>query len=266
MNVTGIIIATVVVSAVGLFIGLFLGMAGIKFAVEVDEKEEAVLGVLPGNNCGGCGFPGCSGLAAAIAKGEAPVNACPVGGEPVGKQIAEIMGVEAGESARMVAFVKCQGDCEKTTMDYDYTGVEDCAMLSFVPNGGPKSCNYGCLGYGSCVKACPFDAIHVVNEVAVVDKEACKACGKCVAACPKNLIELIPYDAKYVVACSSHDKGPVTMKDCKVGCIGCTLCAKNCPNDAVKIENFLSTIDQEKCEGCGICMEKCPKKTIVKHE
>ena len=263
MNITAIIIATVVVSAVGLFIGLFLGIAGIKFAVEVDEKEEAVLGVLPGNNCGGCGYPGCSGLAAAIAKGEAPVNACPVGGEPVGKQIAEIMGVEAGETTRMVAFVKCQGDCEKAKVDYDYTGVEDCAMLSFVPNGGPKSCNYGCLGYGSCVKA--FDAIHVVNGIAVVDKEACKACGKCVAACPKNLIELIPYDAKYVVACSSKEKGPVTMKECSVGCIGCTLCAKNCPNDAVKIENFLSTIDQEKCEGCGICMEKCPKKTIVKH-
>lgn len=266
MNITAIIIATVVVSAVGLFIGLFLGIAGIKFAVEVDEKEEAVLGVLPGNNCGGCGYPGCSGLAAAIAKGEAPVNACPVGGEPVGKQIAEIMGVEAGETTRMVAFVKCQGDCEKAKVDYEYTGVEDCAMLSFVPNGGPKSCNYGCLGYGSCVKACPFDAIHVVNGVAVVDKEACKACGKCVAACPKNLIELIPYEAKYVVACSSKEKGPVTMKECSVGCIGCTLCAKNCPNDAVKIENFLSTIDQDKCEGCGICMEKCPKKTIVKHE
>ena len=266
MNITAIIIATVVVSAVGLFIGLFLGIAGIKFAVEVDEKEEAVLGVLPGKNCGGCGYPGCSGLAAAIAKGEAPVNACPVGGEPVGKQIAEIMGVEAGEATRMVAFVKCQGDCEKAKVDYEYTGVEDCAMLSFVPNGGPKSCNYGCLGYGSCVKACPFDAIHVVNGVAVVDKEACKACGKCVAACPKNLIELIPYEAKYVVACSSKEKGPVTMKECSVGCIGCTLCAKNCPNDAVKIENFLSTIDQEKCEGCGICMEKCPKKTIVRHE
>ena len=266
MNITGIIIATIVVSAVGLFIGLFLGIAGIKFAVKVDEKEEAVLGVLPGNNCGGCGFPGCSGLAAAIAKGEAPVNACPVGGEPVGKQIAEIMGVEAGESVRKVAFVKCQGDCEKAKVDYDYTGVEDCAMLSFVPNGGPKSCNYGCLGYGSCVKACPFDAIHVVNGVAIVDKEACKACGKCVAACPKHLIELIPYEAKYVVACSSREKGPVTMKECTVGCIGCTLCAKNCPNDAVKIENFLSTIDQDKCEGCGICMEKCPKKSIVRHE
>ncbi len=266
MNITGILIATVVVGAVGLFIGLFLGIAGIKFKVEVDEREEAILGVLPGNNCGGCGYPGCSGLAAAIVKGEAAVNACPVGGEPVGKQIAEIMGVEAGESTRMVAFVKCQGDCEKAKVDYEYTGVEDCGMLAFVPNGGPKSCNYGCLGYGNCVKACPFDAIHVVNGVAVVDKEACKACGKCVSACPKNLIELIPYESKYVVACSSKEKGPVTMKECTVGCIGCTLCAKNCPNDAVKIENFLSVIDQEKCEGCGICMEKCPKKSIVEHK
>lgn len=266
MNITAIIIATVVVSVVGLFIGLFLGIAGIKFAVEVDEKEEAVLGVLPGNNCGGCGYPGCSGLAAAIAKGEAPVNACPVGGEDVAKKVAAIMGVEAGDSVKMVAFVKCQGDCDKAKVDYEYTGAEDCAMLSFVPNGGPKSCNYGCLGYGSCVKACPFDAIHVVNGIAVVDKEACKACGKCVAACPKHLIELIPYDAKYVVACSSKEKGPVTMKECTVGCIGCTLCAKNCPNDAVKIESFLSTIDQDKCEGCGICMEKCPKKSIVEHK
>ena len=266
MNMTGILIATAVVALVGLFIGLCLGIAGIKFRVEVDEREEAILGVLPGNNCGGCGYPGCSGLASAIVKGEAPVGACPVGGEEVAKKVAKIMGVEAGDSVKMVAFVKCQGDCEKAKVDYEYTGAEDCAMLSFVPNGGPKSCNYGCLGYGSCVKACPFDAICVENGIAVVDKEACKACGKCVDACPKHLIELIPYDAKYVVACSSKEKGPVTMKECTVGCIGCTLCAKNCPNDAVKIENFLSVIDQEKCEGCGVCMEKCPKKSIVKHE
>ena len=164
----------------------------------------------------------------------------------------------------MVAFVKCQGDCDKTKMDYEYTGVEDCAMLSFVPNGGPKSCNQGCLGYGNCVKACPFDAIHVENGVAKVDKEACKACGKCVAVCPKGLIELIPYDAKYAVACSNTEKGAVAMKACETACIGCSLCAKNCPKEAVSVENFKAHIDQEQCVGCGICATKCPKKAIVK--
>lgn len=263
MNIMGIVTATLIVGGVGLFIGLFLGIAAIKFKVEVDEKEEAILGVLPGNNCGGCGFAGCSGLAAAIAKGEAPVNACPVGGEPVGAQVAEIMGVQAEEGLKQVAFVKCQGTCDKTTMDYEYHGVEDCRMLSFVPNGGPKSCNYGCLGFGSCVKACPFDAIHIVDGIARVDKEACKACGKCIEACPKQLIELVPYQAKHAVACSSKDKGPVVMKACESGCIGCGLCAKVCPAGAITVENFLAHINQEKCTGCGACKEKCPKKAIL---
>ena len=259
----GIITAAAVVGVVGIFVGLFLGVAGIRFKMTVDEKEEAVLKALPGNNCGGCGYPGCSGLAAAIAKGEAPVNACPVGGEPVGREVAKIMGVEAERTAHMVAYVRCQGDCEKAGADYTYTGAEDCRMMAFVPGGGPKSCNSGCLGYGTCVKECPFDAIKIVNGVAVVDKEKCKACGKCIVACPKNLITLIPYEAKQRVACSSVDKGPVTMKACQVGCIGCGICAKVCPASAVTVENFHATIDYEKCIGCGTCEEKCPKKAIV---
>lgn len=262
MDIMGIVTAAAVVGITGILIGLFLGIAGIAFRVEVDEREEAVLAALPGNNCGGCGFAGCSGLAAAIAKGEAPVNACPVGGEKVGAQIASIMGVEAGSARRMAAFVHCQGDCDRTHPDYDYVGIEDCRMLSFVPNGGSKSCNYGCLGYGSCVKACPFDAIHIENGLAVVDRDACKACGKCVAACPKNLITLEPYDASCLVACSSQDKGPVAMKACESACIGCGLCVRNCPAGAVKVENFRAVIDQEKCTGCGTCAEKCPKKAI----
>ena len=264
MSVMGILAATAVVGTVGIFVGLFLGVAGIKFKVEVDEKEEAVLAALPGNNCGGCGFAGCSGLAAAIAKGEAAVNACPVGGEPVGERIAAIMGVEAGSTERMTAYVACQGSCDKAGMDYDYTGVQDCRVMSFVPGGGPKSCNSGCLGFGTCAAICPFGAIKVENGVAVVDRDACKACGKCVEACPRHLITLIPYKAKMAVACSSVDKGPVTMKACQAGCIGCSLCVKACTAQAVSVTDFHATIDQEKCTGCGACAEKCPKKAIVK--
>lgn len=261
--VTGILTAALVVGLVGILMGIFLGLAGIKFKVEVDEREEAVLAALPGNNCGGCGYPGCSGLAAAIVKGEAPVNACPVGGEAVAASVAAIMGVEAESSIKKVAFVHCQGDCEKTHLNYEYHGTQECRMMSFVPDGGPKSCSHGCLGYGTCVKECPFDAIHIVNGVAVVDKERCKACGKCIAVCPKHLISLIPYDATVAVACSSVDKGPVTMKACQVGCVGCGICVRSCPNQAVKVEDFHASIDYEKCKGCGICAEKCPKKSIL---
>lgn len=260
----GVLLAVILVGGVGLFIGIFLGLAGIWFSVQVDEREEKVLEALPGNNCGGCGYPGCSGLAAAIVEGKAKVNGCPVGGETVGNAIAAIMGVEAQEGEKTVAFVKCQGDCDKTRQLYSYTGNEDCAMVQFVPSGGPKSCDFGCLGYGNCVKACPFDAIHIKNGVAVVDEEKCKACGKCVAACPKKLIELVPYKNKIRVACSNKDKGPMAMKVCDTACIGCGLCSKNCPNEAISVNDFLAKIDYEKCTQCGICAEKCPKKAIVK--
>ena len=263
MSIQAIIIAAVVVGGVGLLIGFFLGISGEKFKVEVDEREEAITGVLPGNNCGGCGYAGCSGLAAAIVKGEAPVNGCPVGGAPVAAKVGEIMGVAAEEGARKVAFVKCAGTCDKAKNDYVYSGTRNCATMMFVPNGGPKTCNYGCLGYGTCVAACPFDAIHIEDGVAVVDREQCKACGKCVAACPKKLIELIPYDVKHVVRCSSGDKGKDVMSACAAGCIGCKLCEKNCPSDAIHVNGKIAYIDQDKCTGCGICAEKCPKKIIL---
>ena len=262
MSITGIIMAAVIVGGTGLFIGIFLGLADKKLTVKVDEKEEAILGVLPGNNCGGCGYPGCSGLAAAITKGEAPVDQCPVGGAPVAAKIGAIMGQEVKETARRVAFVKCAGTCDKTTVKYEYTGVEDCEMMAFIPGGGAKDCTFGCMGFGSCVKACPFDAIHIVDGVAVVDKDACKACGKCIEACPRHLIELVPYEQKHLVNCSSKDKGKDVMSVCSVGCIGCKMCEKVCEFDAVKVVDNIAHIDPAKCTNCGKCAEKCPKKII----
>ena len=260
---TGLLLAAVVIGAIGIIIGVLLGIASEKFKVEVDEKEILVRAELPGNNCGGCGFPGCDGLAAAIAAGTAPVNGCPVGGAPVADKIAAIMGVESGSSEKKVAFVKCKGTCDKTNVKYNYYGITDCSMVTVAPGSGEKACAYGCMGYGSCVKACQFDAIHVVDGVAVVDKDTCKACGKCVAACPKHLIELLPVSAKHIVQCSSKDKGKDVMKACSVGCIACHLCEKNCPSDAVHVVDNVAYIDQEKCTKCGLCAEKCPKKIIL---
>lgn len=263
MNTAGIIIAIVTVGGVGLLISIFLSIFGNIFKVEVDEKEEAVLSELPGNNCGGCGYAGCANLAEAIAKGEAPVNACPVGGAPVAEKIAAIMGLDAGEGTKMVAYIKCAGTCDKTEKSYEYSGIQDCVMAASVPGAGPKACDYGCLGMGSCEKACQFGAISIVDGIAVVDKDKCTSCGKCIKTCPKHLIELIPYDAKAVVSCSSKDKGPQVMKVCKTGCIGCGICAKNCPVSAITVSDFLAHIDQEKCTKCGLCQEKCPKKVIL---
>lgn len=262
MDFMNILIAAVCIGGAALVIGLLLGIAGKVFHVQVDERETSVREALPGSNCGGCGYPGCDGLAKAIVAGTAPVNACPVGGTPVAEAISAIMGVEAEESGRQVAFVKCGGTCDKAAMRGNYYGVEDCRQAAVVPGKGAKVCQVGCMGFGTCVKACPFDAIHVVNGIAVVDKEACKACGKCIAACPNSLIEMIPYEAKQAVGCSSTEKGKDVRVACETGCIGCGICVKNCPDGAITVENSLAHIDQSKCTGCGACVEKCPTKAI----
>lgn len=261
MNITGVIIAACLVGGTGLIIGLLLGFAGKVFQVEVNEKEIAVREQLPGNNCGGCGYAGCDALAKAIANGEAKANACPVGGAPVAAAIGEIMG-SAVEVVKKVAFVKCSGTCEQAKDRFIYYGNESCVEAVSSTGGGQKACSYGCLGLGSCVKVCDFDAIHIVDGVAVVDKEKCVACGKCVARCPKHMIELVPYENKHLVGCNSNDKGKDVKAVCNAGCIGCKMCEKICESGAIHVENNLAHIDYTKCTNCGKCAEKCPVKII----
>ena len=202
-----IIITTLVITVIGIVVGAGLVATGNKFHVDVDQRETSVRECLPGNNCGACGYAGCDALAAAIVKGDAPVNACPVGGAPVAKQVGAIMGQDAEAAERKVAFVRCKGTCEVTHNQGNYVGIRDCR--SAVQAGlNVTECAYGCLGFGSCAAVCPQSAIRTVNGVAVVDRRLCVGCGLCVKACPRGLIELIPESKHVVVQCSNRDRGP----------------------------------------------------------
>lgn len=263
INYKAIGIAAAIVGIVGLLIGILLGVAGKFLTVPVDEKEIAVRELLPGNNCGGCGFPGCDGLAKAIACGEAPVGQCPVASKEAKVQIAERIGASLEESTKQVAFVHCAGTCEKTEYKYNYYGIHDCRKLALIPGHGEKQCAFGCMGYGSCVKECQFNAIGIVNGVAVVEKERCVACGKCIKVCPNGLISFVPYEARTAVICNSKEKGKTVKAACTAGCVGCSLCVKACEAGAIIMENNLPKIDYEKCTGCGVCAEKCVQKCII---
>ena len=259
---SGILIATLVLAVCGVVVGVGLVFTGKKFYVEVDEREAAVRECLPGNNCGACGYAGCDAMAAAIAKGEAPVNGCPVGGPPVAEKIGEIMGTAAEAAERKVAFVRCKGTCEVTNNQGNYVGIADCRSAVNAGMNIPE-CSYGCLGLGSCTKVCPAGAISVVDGVAVVDRDKCVACGLCVKTCPKGLIELVPADKHVAVQCSNKDKGPAVKKVCKAGCIGCTLCTKQCEYDAIHMEGNVAHVNYDNCVQCGKCAEKCPQKVII---
>jgi len=258
-----VIKALAALGGAGLLIAVLLLIASIKLEVKVDEREAAVRAVLPGANCGACGFPGCDGYAAAVASGKAPLNRCSVGGANAARAIGEIMGQDAGTVEPRVAVLICRGGKAEAAARFQYKGAADCREAALLL-GGPKACIYGCVGLGHCVSVCPFGAITMgENGLPVIDEKKCPACGKCVAECPKGVLMLLPRSKLVYLACASHDKGRVVKDVCKVGCIACGLCVKSCPAGALTLVNNLPVMDMAKCIDCGICVHRCPTRSFV---
>lgn len=253
--------SVLVLGTLGLIFGAILAYASKKFAVDVDERVESIIEVLPGANCGGCGFPGCGGLANAIVEGKAAVNACPVGGEICATKIGDIMGVSSESEEKQVAKVLCKGNCKSAKDKYKYEGIQDCRSASML-NSGPKDCRFGCLGFGTCKEYCKFDAISVIDGLAIIDEEKCVMCGKCIEVCPKSIIHIKPANKEVVVECSSEDFGKAVREKCSVGCIGCGLCKKACLFGAIEFENKIAKINYVRCVECMECVRKCPTKVI----
>lgn len=242
--------------------GVLLTVASKLLFVKTDETVEKITEALPGANCGGCGYSGCEGYANAVAKGEAAANLCKPGGSEVTKKVSAIMGVEAVEAERVVAFVRCNGNCDATEEKFTYIGTKTCTAIEKFYNGKGK-CQSGCHGMGDCAAVCDRNCISVRNGVAVVNPANCAGCGKCVKACPNHLIVLVKESQQVMVRCYSADVGKVTRTVCKNGCIACGICAKKCPEGAIAINNNHAEIDTSKCTNCRTCMQACPVKCIT---
>lgn len=260
------ILILLVLTTLGLVFGFILAYANKKFAIEVNPLIHIVEDVLPKGQCGACGFAGCQAYAEAVVLNpDVAPNLCTPGKEAVAKIVAELTGKAAAPMEPQIAQVQCAGSNEKSVKVYQYQGIADCAAANMM-FGGPKACKYGCLGLGTCVKACPFDAMTMSAEgLPVIDPQKCTACGKCVNVCPKQVISLMPLESHVRVNCQSRDKGAVAKKACSVACIGCSLCMRQCPHGAIKMENNLAIVEAKICqEVCteALCLTKCPTKAI----
>ena len=260
-----IIISTVIIALViGFLLGLLLGLFKKIFFVKTDPKIQEVRDALSGANCGGCGFAGCDSFAEAVVKGDAPVNGCVAGGASCADKIASILGSASAEVKPKIAVLACQGNKDCALEKGFYVGVNTCKGSQLVSQG-TKKCSYGCIGFGDCVNACPFEAITMnKNGLPQIDAEKCVGCGNCAKTCPKSLFVLIEKGQKRAIAkCSSRSDAKAQIrKDCSAGCFKCGLCTKKCPEGAVTLVNGLPSVDTEKCTACGICVSSCPDKVM----
>ena len=255
-------IGVIIVISIALVAGLILSISAIIFATPKDEKVEELTEILPGINCGACGYSGCAAYAKALIKKETKNGLCPPGGEELVLEIAEILGEKAGTMEKKVAVIKCQGHVGNTWNKMDYHGYSTCQAASLI-YGGDGACQYSCLGKGDCQGACPENAIGIESGLAVIIEDFCTGCGICTRVCPKDVIEVLPEKFNQHVRCKNTDKGAQTRKVCKTGCIGCMRCQKICEVDAITVKNFVAVMEYDKCTNCGECIDVCPVNTII---
>ncbi|MBO4694086.1 MAG: RnfABCDGE type electron transport complex subunit B [Clostridia bacterium] len=256
-----ILVPVLVVLIIGVVLGLGLSFADKFMSVPVDEKQSKIRECLPGANCGACGYSGCDGYAAALAAGEAEPDKCAPGGEATAAALGEVLGVKI-EAQKKTAFIACGGKPGIVKDTFEYTGLKTCAAAALT-GGGPIACEFGCLGYGDCMRACDFGAITMKDGRPCICEDLCAACGKCVKTCPKSIISLIPKGAKTRVNCSNKKKGPTVLKSCDVSCIACGMCERACEAEAIKVVDNLAVIDYNSCTACGKCKDACPRKVII---
>jgi electron transport complex protein RnfB len=254
--------STLCIGGIGLVSAATLAVAEKYLSVPQDPRIGKVAELLPGANCGGCGYAGCADYARAIVADNAECNKCGPGGAACSDAIAAFLGRAAAAMERRAALVLCCGDDTEAVRRAAYNGITDCAAAQATA-GGDKGCSYGCLGYASCARVCPVNAITVANGIANVSPSLCIACGKCVAACPRKLIKLVPAAAQIHVLCSSKDKGPAVKKVCGTGCIGCRICTKFA-DGAIRMEGFLAVVDYAKPLANEETVAKCPGHCIRK--
>jgi RnfABCDGE-type electron transport complex B subunit len=263
------IISTVaVLSSLGVLLAVILYFVAQKFKVFEDPRIDETVEILPGANCGGCGYAGCRAFAEALVNND-DISAllCPVGGSSVMSKAAEHLGKTASAKDPMIAVVRCAGSCEVRPRTNLFEGAKSCQVMAATCSGD-TGCSFGCLGQGDCEVSCSFDAISINPQTHLpeVDEEKCTACGSCVKACPKFIIEMRkkgPKNRRIFVSCVNKDKGGVAKKSCAAACTGCTKCQKVCAFEAINITNNLAYIDHLKCRLCRKCVAECPANAIL---
>lgn len=260
-----VLITALSIMGVGLVCGLLLAFIAKHFSVKEDPRIGQAQDILPGANCGGCGFAGCAAYAKAVVVDGAELNCCAPGGDKVVEALSKLTGREGAAAEPMVAVIMCTGDDSVAVKKSAYNGIVDCGAANIVAGGG-KGCAYGCLGYGSCIRACAQSAISIVNGIAKVNYDRCGGCGACSKVCPRNLIQIVPRSRNVHVLCSSPDKGAAVRNVCKKGCIGCGICVKTEGGVAMSMAGSIARIDYEKVnpESIAAAMAKCPTKCLTK--